>query len=84
MPLRSTFSLQHTSMVTISGLLGSLTPSTMTLDIVGNDAHYFGGTALWDATLGHVVLRLAAGQKIERNSLVSVSFALANGAKINN
>ena len=83
-PLRSTFSLQHTSMVTISGLLGSLTPSTMTLDIVGNDAHYFGGTALWDATLGHVVLRLAAGQKIERNSLVSVSFALANGAKINN
>lgn len=83
MPLRSTSSLQHTSMVTISGLLGSLTPSTMTLDIFGIDAHYFGGTALWDAALGHVVLRLAAGQRIERKSFVSVSFALANAAKIN-
>ena len=83
LPLRSTSSPLHTSTVTISGLFGSLTPSTTALGIRGKDAHRFGDSALWNATLGHVVLSLAAGHHVERDSLMRVSFALSNGAELN-
>jgi len=70
------------TIVSITGLIGSATPSSSQLAVGGPGAAIFGGTGAWYQNSGTLMLKIAAGHKISAGiSAIDLTLPLVNPAR---
>ncbi len=67
--------------LSITGLIGSATPTNPQLPLTGAGAAIFGNSGFWDQKYGTLTLKVAAGQRVSAGAAILITFSLTNSMR---